>query len=128
MGDVSLHFNRDEFRCKGKNCCGNVGPVSERLLEALEELRLLVCEVVGYDGKGIIINSGFRCAIHNQRVGGKRNSFHMCGEAADIRVEGLSQLKLLSLVNKVRAFKEGGVGMLPKDVHVDVRRSGMARW
>lgn len=35
-------------------------------------------------GKPIIINSGYRCSMLNTIVGGRRNSQHLRGEAADI--------------------------------------------
>ena len=39
-------------------------------------------------GKPIIVNSGFRCPLHNGRVGGATASQHMKGEAADLRIDG----------------------------------------
>lgn len=35
-------------------------------------------------GKPITVNSGFRCALHNRKVGGVVNSQHLRGEAADV--------------------------------------------
>ena len=35
-------------------------------------------------GKPIYVNSGFRCAMLNELIGGARNSQHMDGKAADI--------------------------------------------
>ena len=41
-------------------------------------------------GKPVIINSGYRCWLLNQKVGGARNSQHLKGQAADIRVTDLA--------------------------------------
>ena len=43
----------------------------------------------------IIINSGFRCELVNQAVGGVRNSQHLKGQAADIRTQDPARFKLL---------------------------------
>lgn len=37
-------------------------------------------------GNPIIVNSGYRCELLNEAVGGRRNSQHKKGEAADITV------------------------------------------
>ena len=34
-----------------------------------------------------VINSGYRCAAYNAQVGGKPNSAHLSGEAADIKAD-----------------------------------------
>ena len=36
-------------------------------------------------GKPITVNSGYRCPLHNSKVGGVANSQHMHGEAADVK-------------------------------------------
>jgi hypothetical protein len=43
----------------------------------------------------IIINSGFRCEAVNRKVGGVRNSQHMMGQAADIRLKDPRQFQRL---------------------------------
>ena len=35
MGDLSKNFNRSEFACKGKNCCGHSAAVHPDLVDAL---------------------------------------------------------------------------------------------
>lgn len=45
--------------------------------------------------KPIIITSGFRCAALNKLVGGVANSYHLQGNAADIRVHSLEEAKEL---------------------------------
>lgn len=38
-------------------------------------------------GKPIHVNSGFRCPALNAKVGGKKNSYHLKGMAADLHVD-----------------------------------------
>ncbi len=41
----------------------------------------------------LIVSSGARCADHNRRVGGAKNSAHVTGEAMDLRPVDLSKIK-----------------------------------
>ena len=74
MGDISRNFSSSEFECR---CPCKKVRVDPRLLELLELARAIT-------GKPIVIHSGFRCPAHNAAVGGKPNSAHLTGEAADI--------------------------------------------
>ncbi len=70
----------------------------------------------------ILINSGYRTPQHNATLeGAARNSLHMRGMAADIRIPGVSVERLGKLV---RAIGAGGVGFYPSKgfIHVDVGR------
>lgn len=55
----------------------------QRLAEFLEGVRKVL-------GKPILINSAYRSLEVNQAVGGSKNSQHMTGCAADIRVPGMT--------------------------------------
>jgi hypothetical protein len=72
------HFERREFSCP---CCGESG-VSETLVLWLDLLRRAW-------GGPVIVNSGRRCAAHNAQVGGSKQSRHLLGCAADIRMANL---------------------------------------
>lgn len=50
--------------------------------------------------KPIIITSGYRCAALNKLVGGVANSYHLQGNAADIRVHSLDEAKELFKILK----------------------------
>jgi len=121
MGDLSEHFDREEFACRC-GCGFGLDPydVDLELVAALEMLRELV-------GVPIHINSGCRCKSHNRRVGGAKNSRHMVGDAADIHCKGVLPFRLASLAKKVPAFNDGGIGIYEHWVHVDTR-DGKARW
>ena len=46
-------------------------------------------------GKPIVITSGYRCAALNKLVDGVANSYHLQGNAADIRIHTLDEAKEL---------------------------------
>ena len=72
--------------------------------------------------KPIIINSGYRNAAHNQRVGGVTTSQHLQGLAFDIkRSEGLSQ-KIIDLAME-KPYKFGQVIFYDNFVHVTFSNS-----
>jgi uncharacterized protein YcbK (DUF882 family) len=108
---VSAHFQRWEFKCPH---CG-VALVRPRLLEALERLR-------SYRSKPIIIVSGYRCPVHNEKVGGARDSQHMYAAAADVP-EGSCSL------DEARAAGFTGIGLKHgQPTHVDVRDGSLVTW
>ena len=101
------YFISDEFKCP---CCGKV-IVSAFLLHQLNRLR-------GSFGKALYVNSGYRCKKHNKKVGGKENSAHRRGTAADIKcTNSADRYKLIQLAFLL-GFKRIGVS---KDfIHLDV--------
>ncbi len=70
-----------------------------------------------YPGRTIYIYSGYR----SRRVANLRTSYHVKGQAADIRVEGVSNQRLRDYL--LANFKPCGVGYYPNSsfVHFDVR-------
>ncbi len=85
-------------------------------MDALEAFRAAV-------GKPVIINSGYRCPIHNAAVGGAPNSQHMLGEAADIRVTGMTAGQLEAIARTIPAIKGIGRADHQQYLHIDVRSS-----
>ena len=117
MGDLSPHFSKAELAC---HCCGQL-KIEQRLLDALEELRSLA-------GKPIVIHDAYRCANHNQEVGGVTDSEHTRGLAADVDIPGLSLQQMYALALEVPDFVAGGIGVYDQGfLHVDVR-SHCTRW
>ena len=122
MGDLSKDFSRSEFACKGKGCCGGAAPVHPALIAGLQELRDRV-------DLPLIIPSGFRCVVHNARVGGVPDSQHTLAMAADVLCPaGWSAEQLAKEAEKVEVFRRGGIDIYPGRIHVDVREDGPARW
>ena len=89
-----------------------------------------------YHEEPIVINSGFRSEAVNRAVGGAKNSNHLTGCAADIRVAGIEQLIryaaiLLDISDESREdFDELLLERSPKGtywLHFAVRPSGNRR-
>jgi uncharacterized protein YcbK (DUF882 family) len=118
---LSKNFHRSEFACKGENCCNHSAPVNMLLVKGLQAMRYGI-------QKPIIITSGFRCRKHNAEIAGAEDSTHTIGDAADIKAEGYTGPQLADLAECVDAFKNGGIGIYPDRIHVDVRQDGPARW
>lgn len=59
--------------------------------KSVENLKMLCQKVLQQArddyGKPLHINSGYRCSELNKKVGGKSNSYHLKGQAADIHVD-----------------------------------------
>jgi len=75
MINSTPHFTREEYQCKGSNCCGHDCKMDFEHLIKMEKVRAIVGRIK--------INSAYRCKIHNAEVGGVSNSFHMKGQASD---------------------------------------------
>lgn len=114
MGDLSEHFSADEFKCKD----GSTHSIDPRLIEMLEQIR-------AHFNAPVRITSGYRSPSYNRKIGGSRNSYHMRGMAADIKVEGVAPSQVYAYCN--RAFATGGVGRYASFTHVDCRPTRV-RW
>lgn len=109
MGKLSENFDSSEFACR---CGCGYDKVSPRLVECLEQLR----KACG--NRPVIITSGCRCQMYNQQVGGAPHSQHTKGNAADIKVKGLSPWQVFREAEKLRIF--GGLKPYETFTHVDV--------
>jgi hypothetical protein len=113
-GQITKNFNVREYRCKGGSaCCGGAGPISFELVHYHQKLR---------DELGIplTITSGFRCMVHNKRIGGAVNSLHTQGLAGDIALP-----KGMTVPDFAAVAKEVGIPFVleyPWGIHTDVRR------
>ena len=81
-------------------------------------------------GKPIIITSGFRSKLVNQAVGGSKTSQHALGEAADLKIGGITEnRKLFDLIVQMIKNKEIEVGQLINEynyswIHISLPRIG----
>ncbi len=135
MGDLTEHFSKSEFACKGENCCGHTCPVHFNLPSALEVLRNKVSFHFGKDTP-LTISSGFRCVTHNEEVQKKYNknykpfsskSRHMRADAVDVMCpEGMSIEDFLQLAEECCFFY--GIGIYDNRLHLDMRQHPKARW
>lgn len=103
------YFQYHEFACRCGAGCDAPLP-TPLLLAKLDELREQY-------GKPIVITSGVRCPRYNAQVGGKPDSAHLTGEAADLACEtSRDRRTLLHLGHAL--FRRMGIGSL--FLHVDV--------
>ena len=125
MGDLTPNFDRFEFACKGKNCCGHSAPISMVLVRALQQLRDDLCTLLGHDVL-IYIHSGFRCLTHNREVGSSDDSQHPLGTAVDCHTDEILPEELAALAEGIPEFH--GIGIYPWGCHFDVREGGPVTW
>ena len=109
---LSDHFSESEFVCR---CGCEKVYVNPRLITALEAIRARA------GGRPIKITSGYRCESHNAAVGGKPNSAHLVGEAADIQaVFSEDKYRIIEAAMHVGILR---VGVGRAYVHIDVSRT-----
>jgi uncharacterized protein YcbK (DUF882 family) len=113
---LNKYFKRSEFACR---CGCGTSTVDAELLHVITDVR-------EYFGRPVIINSGHRCAAHNTKVGGAKNSVHLTGKAVDIRVSGVHPIGVHKYLSDKYPEKYG-IGMYSSFIHIDVR-DGKARW
>lgn len=97
---------------------GDIFPMDPRVLDIIAALQAKTGS-----SEPLEVLSGYRCPKTNAMLreasaGVAKNSFHMYGQAIDIRLPGFSTRKLHSLAMSMKA---GGVGYYPRSnfVHVD---------
>lgn len=101
-----VYFEDAEFTC---SCCGK-NKMNDGFLTKLDKARAIA-------GVPFRISSGYRCPNHNRVVGGKPQSSHLAGHAADIVVR--------SSRDRFKIFKgliEAGftrIGVGKSFIHVD---------
>lgn len=118
MAYILIHFKESELACRH---CGKTG-CSDELKQALDDYRKAV-------GLPVIVDDAYRCDEHNATVSLVAKSRHPLGEAADIRVPGLTLQEMYDAAKRIPAFRYGGIGVYDgKFIHVDVRENGPARW
>lgn len=108
------YFTEKELACK---CCGVDGTTIE-FKTALDKLR-------GMFGKPMIVNCAYRCSKHNAEVAGSKGSYHVKGEAIDIKIpNGAYRTDLVKL-----ALSLGwSVGIYKNFIHLDIRPEQMIFW
>lgn len=100
------HFSIDEFNCK---CCGK-NEMDYEFLQLLDHARTIA-------KIPFVITSGFRCEKHNKEIGGKPDSAHLIGHAADIFTHSLSdRFKIVKALLDV-GFRR--IGIAHNFIHVD---------
>ena len=106
------NFCEYEFICHCGKCSHSFphsSIIEQRLMIALQQAR--------YKLKApIYITSGRRCKKYNREVGGKFDSYHLTGRAADIKADNM--IKLFSVVKSINAFSY--IEAHDSYIHVDI--------
>lgn len=120
---LTNNFNLNEFN---KHNFTLTETVLRNIQELAKSLQVLRDEVK----RPIKITSGFRTAEYNKRIGGASQSRHITGQAADLKIEGLSPIAIAEIIErliKAGKMKQGGLGIYKTWIHYDVRGT-QARW
>ena len=115
---MSEYFKPEEFEC---HCGCGEKDVNPKLVELLDRIRKSF-------GKPITIMSGRRCKAHNTKVGGAKESQHVLGNAADIKVKGVDTNDVQEYLMKHFNSDCKGLGRYRSFTHIDVREGKIARW
>lgn len=112
---LSENFSSLEFDCHGSGCCSET-IINPQLVEYVQKIR-------DHFGKSITVTSGYRCPVHNKRIGGATGSRHSKGDAADIVVSGVAPKEVAKYAESI-GIK--GIGLYETDAdgyftHVDTR-------
>ena len=113
---LSTNFQVKEFACKDGS---DKILIDTELVSVLQKIR-------DHFGKTVTINSAYRNAAYNKKVGGVSNSQHTKGTAADIVVKDVDPSDVARFAEYVMPNK-GGIGLYSNFVHVDVRAK-RSRW
>ena len=95
---LSSNFRVREFRCKCGKCQTIL--VDDALVTILQRVR-------DHFGVSVNVNSGYRCEVHNEKVGGSQTSHHMRGMAADIRVKGVTPAEVAKYAESIGVQRIG---------------------
>ena len=113
---LSNNFTVKEFACKDGS---DTVLIDSALVDLLQKIR-------DHFGKPITINSAYRNATYNKKIGGVSNSQHVYGTASDIVVQGVKPEEVAKYAEYLMP-KTGGIGLYSNFTHVDVR-SNRSRW
>jgi|TARA_R100000781_G_scaffold92475_1_gene57341 uncharacterized protein YcbK (DUF882 family) len=108
------NFSFDEFKCKSSGEV-SISPVALDFLQAFRNML----------GKGVSINSGYRCPEHNNSVSSTGlDGPHTTGFAIDISTNGQTQYQLLKFAMSYNP-QPLGIGIAKTFTHIDFCNADM---
>jgi zinc D-Ala-D-Ala carboxypeptidase len=111
------YFDLAEFKCP---CCEKI-EIDVYFLHKLNFARSMA-------GIPFHINSGYRCEKHNKEVGGKPDSAHRDGTAADIKCETSRERYLMLHALFAAGFNRIGIGETFLHVDSDETKDTQVIW
>jgi len=121
---LTPNFHLSEFACKDGT------PVPQRYMLNVTMLARQLQVLRDELDEPVHINSAYRHADYNKRIGGAPESQHLTASAADITVKSKTPKQLKAIVERLIKQKRvhfGGIGLYSGFLHVDIR-DGRARW
>ena len=121
---LTENFHLQEFACNDGT------PVPPELMQNVIRLATNLQILRDHLGEPVSINSAYRHANYNKKIGGAPDSMHIKAMAADITVMRKTPKQLKAIIERLIKQKKvafGGIGLYPGFVHVDIRQ-GHARW
>lgn len=112
---IRPNFQVKEFACHGGADSVRVCPDTVEILQAIRN----------YFGKPVHVNSGYRTAAYNKKIGGASRSQHVVGTACDIKVTDVPPSAVAAYIEKF--YPVTGLGLYSTFVHVD-SRGYTSRW
>lgn len=115
---LTTNFNLNEFASKD----GSSFP--KDVIESLKELATNLQVIRDEIDSPIIISSGYRSKAHNKAIKGAKDSYHVKGMAADIKVKGWKPKDVANVIKLLMdkgIIKKGGLKAYPTFVHYDIR-------
>ena len=109
-----MPIEHHEMDCK---CGCGLNNVDEGFLKLLNEAQIVTNDLMDYYVP-FKINSGCRCAAHNEDSGGSKKSAHLDGFAADIAVRTSRERMAM-----IRAFQSLGINRIGTGknfIHIDI--------
>lgn len=91
-------------------------PVSEHIVNLCALVHHVLQPLRDHYGKPVNISSGYRCKALNKAVGGVNNSQHMRGQAADIKIQGVTPTHIADYIASHLPYDQ--VIIYPTFVHV----------
>lgn len=129
MGTISRHFSYREFEDSDVAEYHNIRNVISTF-EVRDSVKALVLTVLqplrDAIGLPIHINSGYRCPALNRLVGGVSTSQHLLGEAADVRIQGVSPRQIAIRVRDLGLPFDQMI-LYPSFLHISHKLNGEQR-
>ncbi len=115
MGNLSEHYNHQDFFCKCEACkASKEYKIHLGLVGVLEALAVKL-------NRPVKVKTAYRCEAENERLGGGRKSFHLRGKAAHIYVDGMKPQELFKSLGEMGEVKGIGLNLDDGTVHIDLR-------